>query len=151
MNTALAKLNHQFCEQDFIDFPVWATYYEPDDIDAFVDFGYNRQEVEQLVLRIRNNDEYSFPLPPLAATSPFNYLYLGVRATTRGGKSLVGYITGPCFGVFHSGKSYQFNSALHALALQAAKELSAALGEQAVFPMQVEVMATGERKEEDLW
>jgi len=151
MNAALAKLNHQFHEQDFIDFSVWATYYEPDDIDALVDFGYNRQEVERLVSLIKNNDEYSFPLPPQAATSPFNYLYLGVRATTRGGKRLVGYLTGPCFGVFYNGKSYQFNTALRALSLQAAKELSAALGERAVFPMQVEVMATGENKEEDLW
>lgn len=151
MNADLVKLNHQFSEQDFVDFQVWATYYEPDDIDALVDFGYDRQEIERLVALTKNNDEYSFPLPAQAATSPFNYLYLSVRATTRGGNSLVGFVTGPCFGVFHNGESYQFNASLPAESLQTAKNISLALGEQAVFPMQVEVMATGEHREEDLW
>ncbi|MDI4635824.1 hypothetical protein J7U46_22350 [Pelomonas sp. V22] len=151
MNADLVKLNHQFSEQDFIDFPVWATYYEPDDIDTLVEFGYDRQEIERLVALTKSNDEYSFPLPPQAATSPFHYLYIGVRATTRGGNSLVGFVTGPCFGVFHNGESYQFNASLRTQALQTATELSSALGEQAVFPMQVEVMATREHREEELW
>lgn len=147
----LAKLNHEFSEQDFIDSPVWATYYEPDEIETLVELGFDRKDVEQLMPLSRNNDEYSFPLPPQAAEAPFNYLYLGVRATTRGGNRLIGYFTGSCFGVFHNGKSYQFNGALRTRALQAAAALATALGEESVFPMQVEVMATGERKEEDLW
>lgn len=151
MNANLAKLNHRFCEQDFIDYPVWATYYEPDDVDALVGFGYKAEEVDRLLASISGNDEYSFPLPPQAANSAFHYLLLGVRATTRGGHRLVGYLTGSCFGVFHNGKEYQFNAAVRARSLQTAKELSFALGEQAVFPMQMEVTATGEYREEDLW
>jgi hypothetical protein len=151
MNVNLAKRNHQFCEQDFIEYPVWATYYEPDDVDALVGFGYEPQELARLLSAIAGNDEYSFPLPPQAANSPFHYLLLGVRATTRSGNRLVGYLTGSCFGVFHNGKEYQFNASARPRALQTAKELSLALGEQAVFPMQVEVMATGEYREEDLW
>lgn len=151
MNASLAKLNHEFCEQDFIDFPVWVTYYEPDDIDSLVEFGYDRQEVELLVAKIKNNDEYSFPLPYQAATAPFHYLYLSIEAITRGGNKLVGYVTGPCLGVFHCDKQYTFNTALRNWALQTASELSAALGERSVFPMQIKVIATGENREEDLY
>ncbi len=151
MRPFLAKLNHQFCEKDFLDSPVWATYYEPDEIETLVELGFDRKDIERVVAHIQNNDEYSFPLPSQAAEAPFNYLYLGVRATTRGGNKLTGYLTGPCFGVFHEGKAYQFNGALRTHALQAAAELAAALGEGNVFPMQVEVMATGQHKEEDLW
>ena len=115
-----------------------------------VEFGFDREDVEKLMPLSRNNDEYSFPLPPAAAEAPFKYLYLGVRATTNGGSKLIGYFTGPYFGVFHNGKSYQFNRALQSHALQAATALAAALGEKNVFPMQVEVMATGQRKEQDL-
>jgi hypothetical protein len=146
-----AKLNHQFVEQDFIDAAVWATYYEPDDIDALVELGFDRQDVERVVLRTKNNDEYSFPLPVGAAASPFHYLYLSVRATTKGGIGLVGYLTGPCFGVFHAGKHYQFNTLLRERTARASAELAKALGEEAAFPMQIQVIATGERKELKLW
>ena len=146
-----AKLNHEFCAQDFLDFPVWVTYYEPDDIDVLVQWGYDRRELECVLALIRNNDEYSFPLPPQAAEAPVHYLYLGVGATTRGGHSLIGYFTGPCFGVFFEGKTYQFNRSLAEHASIAAVELAEALGEKAVFPMQVEIMATGERKEVDFY
>lgn len=146
----LPKLNHEFSEQDFLVSPVWATYYEPEEIELLVNFGFDREDVEKLMSLCRNNDEYSFPLPAEAAEAPFNYLYLGVRATTKEGNKLIGYFTGPCFGVFHNGKSYQFNLALPSRALQAATALAVALDEKSVFPMQVEVMATGECKEQNL-
>jgi hypothetical protein len=97
MRPFLAKLNHRFCEQDFLDSPVWATYHEPDEIETLVELGFDRKDIERVVALIQNNDEYSFPLPSQAAEAPFNYLYLGVRATTRGGNKLTGYLTGPCF------------------------------------------------------
>ena len=146
----LAKRNHEFSEQDFVESPVWATYYEPDEIETLVELGFDRKDVEQLMPLSRDSDEYSFPLPSQAAEAPFKYLYLGVRATTRGGNRLIGYFTGPCFGVFYKGKTYQFNGSLRTRALQAAAALATALGEKNVFPMQIEIMATGERKEEDL-
>jgi hypothetical protein len=146
-----AKLNHQFVEQDFIDAAVWATYYEPDDIDTLVELGFDRQAVERVVLQTKNNDEHSFPLPVEAAASPFHYLYLGVRATTKSGIGLVGYLAGSCFGVFHAGKHYQFNASLREHSARASAELAKALEEEVIFPMQIHVVATGERKEVQLW
>jgi hypothetical protein len=146
-----AKLNHQFVEQDFIDAAVWATYYEPDDIDTLVELGFDRQDVERVVLHTKNNDEHSFPLPAEAAASPFHYLYLSVCATTKGGTGLVGYLTGACFGVFYAGKHYQFNASLREHSARASAELAKALGEEVAFPMQVQVVATGERKEAQFW
>ena len=152
MRTFIVRLNHEFCEQDFAEAPVWATYYEPDEIDTLVGLGFDRKDIERAVSDLAHgNDEISFPLPIEAAEEPFHYLYLGVHATTRGGNHLAGFITGPCFAVFHDGKTYHFNAALRSRALEAAAELGKALDERNVFPMQVEVIATGERREEDLY
>lgn len=147
----LPKRNHAFSEQDFIESPVWVTYYEPDEIETLVELGFDRKEVEQLMPLSIDNDEYSFPIPALAAEAPFNYLYRGVRATTKGGNTLIGYFTGPCFGVFHNGKLYQFNGALRTRALEAAAALASALGELEVFPMKVEIMATSEQRVEEMF
>ena len=144
MKPFVARLNHKFVEQDFIDHSVWATYYEPDEIDSLVELGFDLTEVANVLLKSRGNDEYSFPLPAEAAASPFQYLYLGARLTTKGGTELVGYSIGPCLGVFHAGEHYCFNRALPEQSVGAAIALATAVGEEEVFPMQIYVVATGE-------
>lgn len=138
-------------ERDFVEHPVWACYYEPDEVETLVDLGFDRLSVLQALKATGYSDEYAFPLPSEAADAPLNYLYCSVTATTRGGNKLVGYITGPCVAVYFQGKLYAFNSNLREWSLKTARELAVALGEKAVFPMQLEVVATNARKEVDLW
>lgn len=138
-------------ESDFIESSVWACYYEPDDIEAIAEFGFDRDEVLRAIQAIGYSDDYAFPLPPEAANAHLNYVYCSIRAETRGGSRLVGFVTGPCVAVFFQGKRYSFNSALRDLSLVTARELAAELGEQVVFPIQYEVVATAERREVDLW
>ena len=138
-------------ERDFVESSVWACYYEPDDIDTIAEFGFNRSEVQTAIQAIGYSDDYAFPLPPQAANVPLNYVYCSIRAETRGGNKLVGYVTGPCMAIYFQGKLYSFNSALRERSLATARELAAALGEQSVFPIQYEVVATSEQREADLW
>jgi len=138
-------------ERDFVESSVWACYYEPDDIDTIAGFGFDRSEVQNAIRATGYSDDYAFPLPPEAVNAPLNYVYCSIRAETRGGNKLIGYVIGPCIAVYFQGKLYAFNSALRERSLVAARELAAALSEQAVFPIQYEVVATAEQREADLW
>lgn len=138
-------------ERDFIESSVWACYYEPDDIDTIARFGFDRSEVQSALQATGYSDDYAFPLPSEAADAPLNYVQCSIRAETRGGRALVGYTSGPCIAVYFQGKLYSFNPGLRQPSLAAARELAAALGENAVFPIQYEVVATSEKKEADLW
>jgi hypothetical protein len=63
--------------------------------------------------------------------------------TTPGGAKLIGYVTGACVGAFHEGQLYQFNQALLERSLASAQKLAVALDESAVFPLRIEIVATG--------
>lgn len=139
------KPDHLLDEQDFIEHPVWATYYEPDDIASLGALGFDGDEVRKAIEGTGYSDEYSFPLPAEACDSPFHYLYLSVRATTHGGNQLVGFLTGACLGLFHAGEQYRFNPNLREGSLSNAVRLSQALGEERIFPVRLEVVATSER------
>ena len=129
-------------EQDFVDYPMWATYYEPDDIATLGELGFDREEVRKAIEGTGYSDEYSFPLPAEAGDAPFHYVYLSVRATTQGGNQLVGFLTGACLGLFHAGVQYRFNPHLREGSSSSAATLSRALGEEGIFPVQLEVVAT---------
>jgi hypothetical protein len=151
MRPFLIKPVASLTESDFIEYPVWACYYEPDDVETLVNLGFDKREVEQALEATGYSDDYAFPLPPEAVHAPLNYIHCSVRATTRGGNKLVGYVTGPCVAVYFQGKLYSFNSNLRERSLATARELANALGEKVVFPMQLEVVATSAREEADLW
>jgi hypothetical protein len=150
MNTFRVKPEHLLGEKDFIEHPVWATYYEPDDIETLESLGFDAGQVQAALEPLNLSDDYSFPLPVEAAGSPFHYLFLSVRAQTKGGNQLVGYITGACLAVFFQGNCYHFNPNLQARSLDNAFALAAALNESMVFPMKVEIVATSKTMECDL-
>lgn len=152
------RLVHSFCikpvasltESDFVDYAVWAFYYEPDDVETLVGLGYDKREVQKALEATGYSDEYAFPLPPEAAHAPLNYIQRSIRATTHGGSKLVGYFAGPCIAVYFQGKLYSFNGNLRERSLATARDLANALGESAVFPIQFEVVATSTREQADL-
>ena len=48
---------------DFADMPLWAGYYEPDDVDAIVRWGVSEAEVRAALNRVNWEDDHFFPLP----------------------------------------------------------------------------------------
>ena len=115
-------------ERDFVESSVWACYYEPDDVDTIAGYGFDRSEVLNAIRATGYSDDYVFPLPPEAASASLNYVHCSIRAKTRGGNELVGYVTGPCIAVYFQGRLYSFNSALRESSLATARELASALG-----------------------
>ena len=70
--------------------------------------------------------------------------------TTPGGHQLVGFLTGACLGLFHEGQQYRFNPNVRDVSLGNASSLSCALGEDRIFPAQLEIIATSKQIQWDL-
>jgi hypothetical protein len=147
MQPFILKSDQLLNEQDFVDYPAWATYYEPDDIETLIELGFDSNEVRGAIASKGNSDEYSFALPAAASDAPFHYLYLSVRATTSRGRALNGFLTGACLGLFLNGVQYRFNRRLADLSAIEATKLAATLGDPDIFPAQLEVVATSQRIE----
>jgi len=145
MRPFILKSGDSLNENDFIEHPAWATYYEPDDIETLIELGFDATEVRTAIAAKGYSDSYSFALPAKASDAPFHYLYLSIRATTVGGRKLVGYVTSACLGLFLNGESFEFNPRLADLSEANATRLAVALGDENVFPIQFEIVATSER------
>ncbi len=145
MQPFILKFDDSLNENDFIEHPAWATYYEPDDIETLIELGFDADEVRGAIAATGYSDSYSFALPAKASDAPFHYLYLSIRATTVGGRKLVGYVANACLGLFLNGETFQFNPRLADLSEGNATRLAVALGDENVFPIQFEIVATSER------
>lgn len=146
MQPFILKPDDMLDERDFIEHPAWATYYEPDDVESLIELGFDAGEVRDAIAATGYSDQYSFALPAKASDVPFQYLYLSVRATTAGGRELVGFVTGACLGLFLKGKQFRFNRNLADLSAVEASKLAVALGDENIFPVQLEIVATSERR-----
>ena len=141
---------HELTEQDFVLHPVWVAYYEPDELDDLQSLGIDREQAHRELSALEYPDRFVFPLPREAALMPFNYLHVRADLTTAGGTKLIGYVTGPCVGAFHNGEHYQFNRALRDRSEASSRRLASALRERAIFPLRIEIPATGKVSAFDL-
>lgn len=147
MQPFILKPDDLLDEQDFIEHPAWATYYEPDDIESLIELGFDADEVRGAIAATGYSDQYSFALPAKGIDAQFHYIYLSVRATTAGGRELVGFVTSACLGLFLNGKQFRFNQNLADLSAGDATKLAVALGEVNIFPAQFVIVATSERRD----
>jgi hypothetical protein len=143
MPTLLLKPVDELTEQDFVEHSVWVAYYEPDELDDLQRLGIDKELARLELGALSDPDRYVFPLPREAVVMPFNYLYVRADLTTAGGKKLIGYVTGPCVGVFHEGQEYLFNRGAYELSKAASRRLASALWEDVIFPLQIEIPVTG--------
>jgi hypothetical protein len=143
MPTLLLKPLHELTEQDFVQHPTWVAYFEPDELDDLQRLGIDREQAQRELGALEHPDHFVFQLPREAAFMSFKYLYVRANLTTAGGSKLIGYVTGPCVGVFHKGERYQFNQALHNRSEASSRKLASALRERTIFPLRIEIPATG--------
>ena len=141
----LLKPDTSLTEQDFLDYPAWADYYEPDEIELLLRLGFDVNEVRIALEDAGPSGEYSFALPTEGCREPFKHLKLSVRVLTPGGTHLVGYRTSVCVAVFHRGKLYLFNRSLRSESIGHAQHLAGELGEASIFPLEVCEVATTKR------
>jgi hypothetical protein len=78
---------------DFDEMPLWAGYYEPDDVDEIVRWGVPEAHVRAELDRIGWEDDHYFPLPLEAVQSDWmrGKLY-AVTATFPDGVQCTGYV-----------------------------------------------------------
>lgn len=122
-------------ESDFVEYPFWVGYYEPDEMDWLVRLGFQRDEVQKAMQMVNFSDAYAFPLPSTAVGLEFNSLYVSSIFTTPAGRRLVGYVHGPAFGVYLEGRCHLFNPRLRDFWRDLERELRSALGTEA-FPLE---------------
>ena len=141
--TAFApKLTSQLTEADFAAHSVWASYDDPEEMELLESLGFEAADVMGSLRGLATVEESVFPLPPLAATMPFRYLWLSANISLPNGAKLVGYRTSACLGIYHDGVCYQFNKALPDLSRTNADLLALALGAPTIFPVKAHFPAT---------
>ncbi|WP_334012317.1 hypothetical protein [Burkholderia cepacia] len=138
-------------EADLRLHPVWAAYYEPDDIETLVALGYDRTECSQTLEAVGYSDLYVFPLPIFARHASFKYLYQTVSAVTKGGHSLLGYRTGSALCLLAGGRCFSFNRNLADLSKDQATVLANALGDANIFPITLAYAASAAIETFDLY
>lgn len=141
---------HELTEEDFVRHSVWVAYYEPDELDDLERLGIDKEKARSELASLDNPDHFAFPVPGEAAKMPFNYLYVRADIWTAGGTKLVGYVTDPCVAAFRNGERYQFNRGSKDMSTTAANGLAAILGEKSIFPLRIEIPATGRKSIFDL-
>src|SRR5438128_223511 len=83
----------KLCAPDFEQSPIWAGYYEPDDVQAIVGWGIPEPVVVAALDAAGWQDDHYFPLPIAAAESYWmRGKMFGVIATTAGGSKLSGWV-----------------------------------------------------------
>lgn len=133
-----------------IEYPVWVTYYEPDDLTSFAAIGLDSEGIFKALQKVRRPDEYLIPLPYLAATMPFKYLYLTVTATSPRGTELVGLRTRVSLSIYHGNFVASLNRALKKESLENVAELEEMIGETGLLPLKLFYIGSGSTEIFDL-
>jgi hypothetical protein len=129
--------------EDFQQSPLWAGYYEPDDVDEMVRWGIPETAVRDALDGVQWEDDHYFPLPLDAANSKWMRGKLfGITATTTNGLRLSGYAgeTHDYLVVFFYGEAFVLSSHTP----DGVDTLSAATGSGSVFPLVIDDHVTGE-------
>lgn len=139
----LIKADVALTAEDFAHSPLWAGYYEPDDVAEIVRWGVSEDRVRAALDAVDWQDDHYFPLPVEAANTHWmrGKLY-AAQATTSGGKPLTGYIgeRQDLVVIFVDGARY----VLTANTPEEADRLANAIGEPTIFPLALTNRVTGE-------
>jgi len=145
MRTFELRLGHELRQDDFTPDSVWVDYCAPDDLEPLSDLGFDMADVDAKLRAVKYSDDYCFRVPA-HAWREFGYQRTTARVSTPGGHTLVGYDTGPAVGLFVSGRDrpFIFNINMPKECLAQGEQVAAMLGEASIFPLKVEVHASGE-------
>lgn len=139
----VVKSDDLLTAEDFELSPLWGSYYEPDDVDEIVSWGFDEARVRAALAAAGWEDGACFPLPIEAAASDWmRGKFFAAQATTPGGTVLRGLIYG-CDGndrvevaLFAGGSCYRLPYSAERLAL--------IVGESCLYPLDVVNLVTGD-------
>lgn len=133
-----------------IEHPVWATYYEPDDLSSFAAIGLDPEQILKALQKVQRPDEYLIPLPYLTATISFKYVYLTVTASSPRGTGFVGLRTRVSLSIYHGNFVATLNRALKKESLENVAELEEMIGETGLLPLKLFFIGSGSTEIFDL-
>jgi hypothetical protein len=110
----------------FEEYPAWADYSEPEDIEEIVRWGIEREAIVQELEQTGYSDEYVFPVLCTDPLPSFRFLYLKADFTAADGMQFTGYVIGQrpyCVAVFHDDEDFVFNSSLSDLGAEELERL----------------------------
>ena len=124
--------------------PAWASYYEPDDIDAIANWGIDRGEIVKMLESIEYSDDYIFPMLSVENEYPFKFEYYKAIFTTPSGIAINGYTIGTriyAIGIFTHKDHYILNLNLKDRALEAENRILSDIGMESdtLFPLYIDV------------
>ncbi|MBB4839832.1 hypothetical protein HNP52_002924 [Sphingomonas kyeonggiensis] len=122
--------------RDFNERPLWAGYYEPDDVDDIVRWGVPEAEVRAALDEVGWADDHYFPLPVEAARSYWmrGKLY-AVTATLPDGTEHTGYV----------GEDHSYLAVFTEGGLRVASDLFPEIDHGLALPIRVNNRVTGEQ------
>lgn len=135
------------CER-FEQFPAWAQYYEPGDIELLSGLGVDPKMARDLIEDAGWSDEYWFPIPEGAKIGTFQFEHRRAIFHTSSGKELYGYFvnSGHAIGIFGKAQEWIININLLDLHKEEIEELREDLemkeGEP-ILPVQITVPSEG--------
>ena len=94
------------------EYPVWAEYYEPGDVDSICAWGIARDVVVAMLEAVDWSDEFMFPVLRLSDAARFQFFYASAQFRTADGRVFAGYAfnEGPTsIGIFHDGEPIILN------------------------------------------
>jgi hypothetical protein len=103
----------------FKQYPVWAEYSEPDDINEIVSWGLERRAVVHQLEQTGFSDQHVFPVLKTDPLPCFRFLFLKAEFRAADGARLTGYVIGQrpyCVGVFAAAECFLFNENLPEMA-----------------------------------
>ena len=133
---------HELNADDFERAPLWAGYYEPEDVEEIALWGVPSTVVRAALDAVDWQDDHYFPLPPKAASTSWTRGKLfAATVVTPGGIHLAGYV-----GETHDYVVAFLNGQRFVLSEQTSAEsnrLQEELGAPEVVPLQIVNRVTG--------
>ena len=124
----------------------WAQYYEPEDINALEEMGFNGLHVTQALENVGWSDDYWFAVPDNTPIGTFSFEYRKAQFKTKSGMTLNGYVvnSGHCICLYGAKQEWDININLLDLLEDEEYELKADLGlsvDDDLLPLKVKVLS----------
>jgi hypothetical protein len=121
------------------EYPVWAEYYEPSDVDSICEWGVPRDLVVGMLEKVGWSDEFIFPVLRFTDSARFQFFYALASFRTPSGCELVGYAfnEGPTsIGVFFDGHHLVLNQCAPEISEEDESILKSAIRHSSIYPLE---------------
>ena len=124
-------------------YPVWAEYYSPNDIDSLVKDGFDREEIEESLKSVDYSNDYVFPVNHHEKESPYEFTFYDSEIILPNSEKMDGYIfyikgSGVnSISIFYDGEEYVLNLSEPEVTEEDETELKMKLNIDSIYPLEL--------------